>query len=205
MDQKHAYGFDVGDPDTVHAGNIWHSAFVVGIIVIIIAIWSVFLMFVPPRDIVNVIGLTNTYAVIFLIAAIGGLSSVTGASLYAAVATAAAGGAHPIILALIGGVGILISDGIFFYAARLGRHTASRFWKPQVEMLVRWSERIPRWGVYVGAFLYTGFTPLPNDVLMVALALRKEPFRNIAPVLLAGDIIVVGIVAYAARAGLGFL
>ena len=40
------------------------------------------------------------------------------------------------------------------------------------------------------------FTPLPNDLLMVALAFVGMPFKRLAPVLMAGSITVVFLVAY---------
>lgn len=172
-----------------------------GAIVLAIAAWSMLLTYVSPREIVEAIGVRNIYFLVFAVAAIGGLSSFTGPSLYALVATAAAGGSNPLLLALIGGIGIFISDGVFYAVARYGRRVALKYWEEPVEKLKEWSERLPQWVIYAGVFVYTGLTPLPNDILMIALAFSEQKFKKVAPFLLAGDMVLVGIVAYAAQAG----
>ena len=57
---------------------------------------------------------------VFLIAALGGLNSVTGGVLYTSIATFAAGGASPWLLGLVAGVGITIGDIIMFTLLRTG-------------------------------------------------------------------------------------
>lgn len=172
-----------------------------GAILFAIVAWSILLVYVSPREIVEAIGVRNIYILVFAVAAIGGLSSFTGPSLYALVATAAAGGSDPLLLAAIGGIGIFISDGVFYAVARYGRRVALKYWEEPVEKLREWSERLPQWVIYGGVFVYTGLTPLPNDVLIIALAFSEQRFKKVAPFLLAGDIVLVGIVAYAAQAG----
>ncbi len=96
---------------------------------------AVLLYFVSPETIVAWIGVENTYLTVFLIAALGGLSSVTSGVLYASLATFAAAGALPWLLGLLGGVGIAIGDSLIFLLLRYGYRAVSE----------QWRERVARW------------------------------------------------------------
>src|SRR5262245_39905659 len=74
------------------------------------------IFFITPEQIVAYIGVKNTYLVAFLLAVFGGLSAITGVSFFLSVAAFASGGANPFLLALVGGLGIFISDSIFYLA-----------------------------------------------------------------------------------------
>lgn len=147
-------------------------------------------------EIVNYIGVENTYLVSFLLAVFGGLSTVTGVSFFVSVATFASGGANPFLLGLFGGLGIFISDSIFFLVARYGVRILERKAKPISLWLISKMEKVSLNTILVGVYLYIGLTPLPNDLLMIALALMGMPFKRLAPVLMAGGITIVFLTAY---------
>ena len=54
-------------------------------LVLFLTIWTVFLWVIHPDTLVAAIGIQNTYGVAFLLAALGGLSTVTGASFFATI------------------------------------------------------------------------------------------------------------------------
>ena len=161
-----------------------------------------FLVFVPifvfitPEEIVDYIGVDNTYFVAFLFAIFGGLSTVTGISFFASVVTFASGGANPVFLGLFGGLGIFISDTIFFFVARYGIQVFGKKVKSVSLWLVSKMEKVSLSVILVGVYVYVGLTPFPNDILMVALAFVSMPFKRLAPVLLAGSITIVMLTAY---------
>lgn len=163
--------------------------------VIFIAMWAVALVFIPPENLVEKIGVENTYLVAFLLAAIGGLSTITGTSFFAVVATLANGGGDPILLGLLGGFGIFLSDSVFFFLAHHGTNILvgqeSLFRQKMLEFI----EKVPDWFLGIFVFAYVGFSPLPNDILMIALALAKIRYKSIVPALLAGSITIVLITA----------
>lgn len=163
--------------------------------------WTTLLFFISPEELVANIGVTNVYLVIFLLAVFGGMSSFTGPSFFVAVGTAALGGADPLILALTGGVGLLISDTVFYYAALRGRRVLERYWQEWVDWAVGIVGSLPRFAVFGGTYAYMGLSPLPNDVLMVVLALSKYPFWQLAPCMVAGNITLICVVSYAAIGG----
>ncbi len=156
-------------------------------------------IYVTPKEIVDYIGVENTYLVSFLLAVFGGLSTVTGVSFFTSVITFSSGGANPFLLGLLGGLGIFISDTIFFFAVRYGIKIFYTNTKPVSLRLVSAIKNVPLSIVLIGVYIYIGFTPLPNDILMIALALVGMSFKQLAPVLMAGSITVVTLVAYSGQ------
>lgn len=164
--------------------------------VLFIALWAVALVFISPEELVEKIGVENTYLVAFLLAAIGGLSTITGTSFFAAVATFASGGADPALLGLIGGAGIFLSDSVFFFLAQQAVKVFNiDSQSPFRQKVLGFISRVPDWLIGIFVFAYVGLSPLPNDILMIALALAKVRYRRIVLALIAGSITIVLITA----------
>lgn len=164
--------------------------------ILFIAVWAIILIFFSPEDIVEKIGVQNTYLVAFLLAAIGGLSTITGTSFFAAVATFASGGADPLLLGLIGGAGIFLSDSVFFFLAQQGVKVFNiDSQSPFRQKVIGLIGRVPDWLLGIFVFAYVGLSPLPNDILMIALALAKVRYRRIVLALIVGSITIVLITA----------
>lgn len=166
-----------------------------GILALIAGI-NVFFYYIGPEETVSIIGIENTYIVVFLIAAIGGLSAFTGVALFTSLAAFAAGGADPLLLALSGGVGIFISDSIFYFLALYGRRSIPQKWGRVLDRVEKLIEKYPSKVVLAGIYLYISFTPLPNDLLMVALVVAGYSYRKIVWVLLAGSLTIALLTAY---------
>ena len=170
-----------------------------GIIVFLVAFLLAFVLisiYVTPKEIVDYIGVENTYFVSFLLAVFGGLSTVTGISFFTSVVAFSSGGANPFLLGLFGGLGIFISDAIFFFVARYSVQVLRENIKPVSLRFVSKMEKVSPSLILFGVYLYIGLTPLPNDILMIALAFLGISFKRLAPVLLAGSVTVVMLVAY---------
>lgn len=173
--------------------NIYYI--LIAIVIFIVAVNALF-FFVSPQEIVSFIGTENAYGIVFITAAIGGLSSITGVALFTTLAMFSAGGADPFLLGLVGGVGIFISDTVFYFVAKYGHKALPEHWGAYVTKALQWIKRYPTWLVFIVVYLYIGFTPLPADVLMATIALAGFPYRKIAPVLLLGSITVAMLVSY---------
>lgn len=165
------------------------------VLLTILLIWMVVFSFVDPAEVVSAIGVENTYLIAFLMAAIGGLSAPTGTSFFGAVATFAAGGADIWLLVLAGGIGVFISDTVFYLIAQRGATVFSESAAPLSGWLKHKTRHWPKWAVLSGVFVYHGFTPFPNDILMIALVLSGYTYRTIAPVMLAGSFAIVAVAA----------
>lgn len=165
-------------------------------IIALIAGWIALFFFISPEAVVDAIGVHNAYLVVFLLALIGGLSTLTGTSLFAVIATFAAGGALPLMLGICAGIGIFASDSIFFLLATRGSRSITQRKHDIRDMLAKHIQRLPPWALHGGVYLYVGLSPLPNDILMIALALARVRYRTIAPALFAASITIATLTAY---------
>jgi hypothetical protein len=163
----------------------------VGVVLVFVG-WALFFRYYPVEELVSDIGIQNTYFAAFMLALIGGFSSLTGTSLYAALIALANGGVNPIILGIIGGLGLFASDTVFYFLITKMRRLLAKItekWERLFRNIWKLIYRLPPWVVFLGVLLYASFAPLPNDVLLVVLALSSYPYRQFAVFLFAGDII----------------
>ena len=174
----------------------WARRHVVLILVaLLVAAWSVFLIYVPSEKIVAAVGVENTYLVAFLLAATAGASTLTSTSFYGSIATFALGGASPLILGLAGGVGAFLSNALFYYLVLYGRKSLTGKLKAWGQRFAKRVEALPPSVVYAAVFCYSGLTPLPDDILIATLAISSYRFLRFAPFLLAGNITIVMLIA----------
>lgn len=178
----------------------WFKFYGPFILLILITLgWVVLLRYIPPEEMVQKIGIQNTYLVAFIMAVICGFSSFTGSTFYIAIAALSHGGANFLLLGLAGGIGLCISDFVFYYVVVKGKHVIDKHWAGLSEWMKKWVTKSPEWATKGFVFLYSGFFPIPNDVMTVALAVAGMPFKKIAPYLFAGDIVSTILLAYLSR------
>lgn len=163
-----------------------------GTILLVLVGWAIFFYFVPPELLVDKIGIRNTYFAAFILAVIGGFSSITGTSLYATLAAFAhSGEVNTFILGGVSGLGLFLSDSLFYFIAEYGHGIILKVtarWKTAFDKLRRWVRIAPDWLVYAGIFLYTAFSPIPNDILFAVLVLSGYSYRQFAVYLFLGDL-----------------
>lgn len=164
-------------------------------IALIAAVNNLFI-FIGPTQVVDFIGVRNAYFVAFLVAVVGGMSSFTAATYVTTIATLAAGGADPLLIGLVGGFGIFISDSIFFVLVRYGRESVPREWKRLIDRMTQRARNLPKRVVMLITYLYQGFLPLPSDVLLFALAFAGYRYRTVAIPLLLGSITLSMLIAH---------
>lgn len=148
-----------------------------------------------PERIVEMLRLGNLYEVVFALAVLGGSSSLSIAPFYSFVIICAAGGASVPLLAVLGGVGLAISDSFFFYLGFRGKRMLSIRVQRRVASFSSWVAEQPRWKASLTIYAYIALTPLPNDVLMFALAIINYPFRRFLPLVVLGDVMFVFLLA----------
>lgn len=172
-----------------------HYLRLLAVVAFIVAINAAFFL-VGAREVVTYIGVSNTYLVVFLIAAIGGMSTFTGATYVSTMANFAAGGADPWLLGLFGGVGIFISDSLFYLLAWYGRQVVPNSWRSAIRFLTKEIEELPIWAVMLGAYIYQGLSPLPTDLLMLALAFSRRHYYTLILPLLFGSLTFSWLIAH---------
>ena len=150
--------------------------------------WGAFFYFVPPDTLVEGVGIQNTYAVAFLISLVAGFSTLTGTAAYATVIEFARGGANPLLLGIIAGVGLFLSDSAFYLLVMRGRVALGNRLGRWLARFHQFVERVPRWVVYVGVYLFCAIGPIPNDVMMTVMIIGGYQYRKLWIPLLLGDI-----------------
>ena len=176
--------------------RISKNYYLFGTVILFIVLISLVFFFFNPEEIVAQVGVKNTYLVVFLISAIGGLSTLTGGAVFTTIATFAAGGASSLGLTLAGGAGIFISDSIFYFLVQYGLKSIPTTWENSIEKMRKWIVRHPDWMVLLGTYIYISFTPLPNDLLMIGLVIGGYSYKKIVWVLLAGSLTVAFLTTY---------
>lgn len=175
----------------------YHRGFLVfAVLSFSVAAWVILLRYLSPTELVTSIGINNGYLVAFFVALLGGTSSLTGVSFVAVIATLAAGGLNPFLLALFAGVGIAVSDSMFFWIGR-NAHDAidSPLTHQYLEKISIWINDRSRLVVGIFIYIYTALTPLPTDILTTILGLAHQPYRFVAIPLLLGGITFAYLVA----------
>jgi hypothetical protein len=161
------------------------------VMLLLLAGWALFFHYFPIERLIEAIGIRNIYLAAFLLSVIGGFSFVTGTSLYAALIALSHGGVNPYILGTIAGIGIFLSDSLFYLLMLKARsylvgvtERSSRI----TNEIWKWIYRMPSWVVFFGIYLYAAFMPIPNDILLAVLALSGYRYSEFLPFLLLGDL-----------------
>ncbi len=183
---------------------LYHYRGILSVVIFITLLFVVF-FFINPQELVESFGVTNSYIVLFFVALIGGTSSLTSSSYYATIIAFTISGLDPLMMALVAGVGLSIGDGIFYLLGIWGRNNISGRAKHLVEKGSRFLLKKPKWLVQIIVYLYTGFTPFPGDILMVALSFARFPYKSFVIAGLLGNITLVLVVVFGVMWGSGSL
>jgi hypothetical protein len=157
--------------------------------------WTLFLFIVSPQEVVQRVGIENSYLILFLLGLVGGVSVLTSGSFYASVLAFAGEGATPYLLGIAGGIGLLLSDAVFYYLVLYGKTTLKGGMLKRLEVrLEKVLQKLPAPLMLGGVFAYS-ILPLPSDLLMAALALSGIPFLRFALILFAGNTAAITLIA----------
>lgn len=172
-----------------------HSLLVVASLLLFLIFWSVLLYHISPQEIVEYIGVENSIIVAFFVSTFGGLSSFTAGSYYGMIITLASGGASPILLGISTGVGLTISDSLVYYLGTRGHEVLTGRPKKWADKIAIWVSKQNVHLVQAFAYVYTGLTPMPNDLLTGSLGLAEYSFKRLLPAMLLGNITLSIIIA----------
>lgn len=170
-------------------------------LITIIFLWSLMIYYISPQKIIDTIGLTNGYGVVFLLAIIGGTSLFIPIPYFLVVGTFAIAGLNPFILGICAGIGIFIGDSTSYYIAYRSRELTSKNISRTFEKIHNWcvNKNSLLFPILIG--LYAAIVPLPDDIIIVPAGLIKYPFWRIAVPLLIGKIIFNTVIALTALYG----
>ncbi|MFB6246538.1 MAG: VTT domain-containing protein [Candidatus Pacearchaeota archaeon] len=160
---------------------------------------------IGPQKIVNELGVRNSFIGYFLVAAVGGVSSLTSSSYYILTYAMGAAGLSPLLIGILGGIGVSIGDSLFYYIGSKGEDVAPEKISKRTEKISKIIKNKPKWAGIGIIYFYTGFTPFPNDIVTVPLGFLKYPYKRMILPLTLGNITATIIIAYLASIGYKFL
>lgn len=164
----------------------------IGFLILVVFLISliVLLRFVSPEQIVNKIGVRNGYILAFVVSFFGGFSAGGSVSFISLLIILVTGGMNPIYLGLVSGISLAIGDMIMFYAGSKGRELIEGKWDKRIKKVANVFKK--RKGlekmIPIIAYLYIGFAPLPNDILILFLAAIEYPAKKMNGIIVLGDI-----------------
>ncbi len=166
------------------------------ILIICLTCWSIALFFIDVGTFIEAIGIQNAYVSLFLVAVVSGTSFLTSASFYAVFFSYATTGlVDPVMMGIVGGLGMSIGDSLFFLVAYKSANIMQIENNKFYMKIYNFVARLPHWGVYIFTFLYAAFVPMPNDILMITLGILKFKYSRIIPIIIAGNITLLTLIA----------
>lgn len=158
-------------------------------ILLFIVGWTILLYYYSPSEIVEWLGVTNSYLVAFLMAVFGAIASMTPVSTYPAIYTMASGGVSPLLLAPIAAIGLTVGDMIFVYFGLSAREALSEKFQNFVERVLRWLNEKPTLFIQVFVFVWVGILPIANNLITAPLAMTGFPIKKLLPPLMLGNLV----------------
>jgi hypothetical protein len=174
------------------------------VLVIFLASLITIFNFISPKQIVSNLGVQNSYILLFVVSFFGGFSSGGSISFITLLFTLVVGGLNPIYAGLVAGTSLAIGDMIMFYVGSKGRELVKGKWDKEINQVAdvvkkrKWLEKM----IPVIAYVYIGFLPLPNDILILFLAAVKYPAKKMNLIIILGDMTFALMIALLASSGI---
>lgn len=174
------------------------------ILLVFVVTLMIVLSIFPPEEIVAYVGVQNGYILAAIVSFFGGFSSGGSISFMSLLIVFASGGLNPWALGIISGISLALGDIIMFSLGTAGRTLITGKWDARITKLKTLYEQKPFLKTYTPlfAYLYMGFTPFPNDLLLAALAAIEFPAQKMRPIIILGDLTFACLLALLAAKGL---
>lgn len=174
------------------------------IFILFLIIWIYLFNTIDFLNIINKIGIKNSYIILFFISLFGGASTFTSSSYIISIATFSIFGLNPILLAFFGGLGLTIGDFAFYSLGKVGRDTLPLNLKNKIDNVQQKFFNNYNFSTQIFCYIYTGFTPLPADLLMIYLSFLKYSFKKVLVPIFLGNMTLVLIIYYLSTNGYKF-
>lgn len=168
------------------ANFIWkHRGFV--FLLIFVLFWISSLVVYSPEEIISFVGVENAYLILFFSALIG-VSGLASLPFYTIFITMASSGEFNFFLLIAVAVpGMAFGDALFFLFGHKGHFALSEFAENKTKKISAWIKKQPSWVIPFIAYIYTSFSPLPQDILMFILGFGRAKFRYVIVAVLLGN------------------
>lgn len=151
----------------------------------------IFAIFYGPENIIDSIGVGNSYIVLFLFAVFGGVSFATSFSFFTSFATFYIGGLNFFVLVLIGAVGLSIGDSVFYYLSFKGSDfIENSSYANKIKLLSDFvNNKVNPKYMFLFVLVYAAFIPLPKDILCIVLGISKYSYFKFISAFFIGNIL----------------
>lgn len=125
-----------------------------------------------------------------MMAMVGGVSTFTSTAFYTTLITISLGGVNPIWVAFFASIGLTLGDVLFYYLGIKCKQCIKGKYVTYVDSLTKKMERFGDRIIMLVVFFYS-LTPLPSDIIAIALAMLGFPFKKMIVPLLAGNFVLI--------------
>jgi hypothetical protein len=144
--------------------------------------------FSSPEQIIQKIGIQNTYIILFIVSFFAGFSSGGSLIFLAGLTAFLSGGLKFLTVALISGTALAIGDIIMLHLFLSGRKLIPKKTQHKLDKLSNYLNKKPTHLIPIIIIIYIVFSPLPNDILILSLAAINYTKRKAIPLIIIGDI-----------------
>jgi membrane protein YqaA with SNARE-associated domain len=148
--------------------------------------WIILLYFYPAKELVDILGVNNSYLAVFILAVIAGGSSFTAGPFYVVLSSFAQAGLSIPLLAALAGLGAMAGDTFYFFFGKQSGQVFSGWLKKIFERFNRLLQKYPKL-TPLFIFIYAGFFPAPNDPVTISLGMSDYPYKKVFLPLLLGN------------------
>lgn len=171
------------------SSTVVHLISFVGLLVLIVT-WTFLFIHYDPADIVDWLGITNTYVLTFTVGVLGALSSTVNVTTYPTIFTVTHGGVGPFWIVLLAATGLTIGDFLFIFFGISARKVLPDGFREFVERIFEWlqdkSDRFVQWFV----FFWIAIVPIAHNLLLAPLAMTGFPAKKMTLPVFAGNVVV---------------
>ena len=172
--------------------------------ILFLILWAILFSQIDLSALADKFSARGAYIVIFLVAFFGGVSVLTSSSYLATLVVLSLGPANPYLLALSAGTALTLGDSLFYFFGTRGRQSLPPSLAERLKHVADWLDDRSRTFVSFLVYVYTGFTPLPSDILMLLASFANYPLRKIIIPLYLGNITLVFVIYHLVQAGVDF-
>ncbi len=166
--------------------QITKSKLGLGVAILIFVSISVTLALIPSATIVETVGSSNAYLLLFVLGAIGGLTTFSGIPYHVILMSFAAGGINPILLGGSTALGVMVGDSTtYLISKRVGDNVPSSL-QIYLDRIAHFVDRRPTLIAPI-LILYGALSPFSNDFIVASLTLTGHSYRRIIIPLAIGN------------------
>ncbi|MDD5589815.1 MAG: hypothetical protein PHQ47_01415 [Candidatus Portnoybacteria bacterium] len=147
-----------------------------------------FFIYSSPEKFIGFIGVSNAYALIFILATLGGMTTFSGIPYHLILITMATGGLNPLLLGLATSFGVMLGDSTSYYIGYQGRIIAPPRWHGFFEKIYNFGLKYPKLLPFF-FFIYGSFMPFSNDFIVISMGLARYPFWRLMIPLGLGNLV----------------